>query len=176
VEGEGVAVAIAQAPEFSERNLTLLFDLWKRELDDQISLVDSLDTKIGIFLSVASALIALLAAVVVLKAPHFNVFEVLSIIATSVIYFALLVQAWSGLKPREWKAGPSGDGLIAAMEAGENEHLGLLRRSIKTLQEHRDQNDPDLAEKNHALTIMLRWFMAEAVVVYFGILLTAVGL
>jgi hypothetical protein len=91
---------------YPDRDGRVFFDLARDRLSVQLETLDAIDTKVGMLFSTATALLGILAAVLVLKAGKLNSWDYGGVTASVVAYLFVAINAWVAYRCREWNVGP----------------------------------------------------------------------
>jgi hypothetical protein len=89
--------------KFPATDPAILIDAARERMSQQLAFVDAIETKLGVFLGVQSALIALLMAAVVVQLKNPQFWGILGIVVSAVVYVASVGVGMYGLWPRKWK-------------------------------------------------------------------------
>jgi len=152
-----------------DNNPGVIYDLARTKLTDQLAFGESVETKLGLFMSVGSGLLAVLAAVVVLRHP--GIVQAGVLIAGAASFAVLACYAIPALWLTRWALGPSDDGLISRRLAGVTERETLWEAVARYRSDY-EANNPVYRGKRHALNIVLVCFTVETAIVYVGTILT----
>ncbi len=90
----------------AEDDPQVLLDLVQAQLATQLAFVDAVDTKLGLFLSVGSGLLGILAAVLALRTHPQAGAGIWTLGAAGIAYLVLAAASGSGLASRSWDLGP----------------------------------------------------------------------
>jgi hypothetical protein len=89
--------------KFPQTDPAALIDAAREQLSQQLAFGDAIDTKLGVFLGVQSALIALLMAAVVVQVRVPQFWGVRGIVVSAGVYLVSVAIGMCGLWPRKWK-------------------------------------------------------------------------
>ncbi|TMD04482.1 MAG: hypothetical protein E6J01_13040 [Chloroflexi bacterium] len=146
-----------------------MYDLTRDQLTSQMSSVDSLDAKLGLFLAVGSGLVSIVAAVVALRpSTHPNLWP---LVLCAIPYVLLAGVTLFGLRPRKWGKGPKASDVAK----------GYNRTSLHVIKEnmavkfHKDfeSNKAAYGQKVWAAEWGLRLLIVETLVLVVGLWLVA---
>src|SRR5262249_28210459 len=146
-------------------DLDLLYEEARAQLDNQLSSMDSLDTKIGVALALGGAEAALAAAALALQRPATPPLWLLVLLwalipAFVLSYGALAWVALPALRPEAVSIGPALDEVGAASARGEPA-ARIKARVARTLREHYLDNEQRIKRpKQRRLTWSLRLLVA----------------
>jgi hypothetical protein len=107
--------AVDQPPEsgainFPERDPQLFLDLTKGRLDAQLSIIDSVDNKLGMLISLGSALMGILVAVFAVRGSQkFGASEYAVLSVSGACYLTVAALTTIGYFGRKWDIGPALD-------------------------------------------------------------------
>jgi hypothetical protein len=80
-----------------------LIDAAREQMSQQLAFVDAIEAKLGVFIGVQSALVALLMAAVVVQTQAIQFWPILGIVASAILYVISVAIASVGLWPHKWK-------------------------------------------------------------------------
>jgi hypothetical protein len=90
--------------KFPSTDPATLVDAAREQMSQQLAFVDAIEAKLGVFIGVQSALIALLMAAVVVQMQGPQFWAILGIGASAILYVISVVIASVGLWPHKWKS------------------------------------------------------------------------
>jgi hypothetical protein len=91
---------------YPDRDPQLFYELARDRHTAQASLLDSLDSKLGLLLAASSALLSILVAVYALRPSAFDTGAFLLLFASAAVRLLLSVFALQAIWPRGWESGP----------------------------------------------------------------------
>jgi hypothetical protein len=141
---------------YPTRDSQVFLGLARDRLSVQLETLDALDTKIAMLFSTSTALLGILAAVLALKAGHFNGWDYAGVLASLAAYVFAAVESWRAYRVREWKVGPELHSVWRLYsEAAENESDAQLGWIVgNKLRLHYEANQADVTQKIDALRLV----------------------
>ena len=103
-----------------EPDLTLLYEIARSRLDTQLAFLDSLDTKLGLFLSVGSAILTVAAALVAVDRTRWSIWAALALALAIGAFIGVAFFTVTALREQKWGIGPDIT-LVAALLKREGE-------------------------------------------------------
>jgi hypothetical protein len=157
-----------------QRDPGLILDVARDRLARQLATADSLDSRGGVVFAVGSALVGILAAIVVLR-PVPNWESSAALWGAVAAYFALTGTLLFAFWPREWEDGPSEDHVAVEWKNSTNHQAALM--VARTLSDARKSNQVHVDRKVTGLSVslwclvaltafllLLAWFATPALV------------
>jgi|SRR6266566_1884639 len=133
-----------------------VYELTRDRLGRQVDSIDALDIKLGLFFSIGSALIGILAAVIAGRPLKLSHLGAISAVCCGCAYVAIaLVASWQ-LRPRRWSVGPDPKKVLVDYKNEVSTNL-MKRRMAETYYRHYRDNEPAYKWKVRAI-----WFSAIA--------------
>ena len=168
----------SSSPEYPEGDPQLIYELAKERLSTQLDSVESLDTKIGMLVSLASALLGIAAAVYALRAatksgavPPLTHGQIATLVAGTALY---LIVAASGLWAyfvRGWEGAPD----VNSVWSRQTRHNGVaLKWEVANDYIHScEENASKVRQKVVALRIVFVCVILESLVLATSLYLVA---
>src|SRR5689334_14736737 len=97
----------SQASDYPPRDADLFFELARDRLATQLENIDAVDNKIGVLVSLASALMGILAAVVALRTDSLDGLEITVIGLSALTYLVVAFKSFEAYRAQRWKTGPN---------------------------------------------------------------------
>jgi hypothetical protein len=130
-------------------------------LDWQLQFLDGLDTRLGLFLSVGTGLIAVVGALVAIDWARFGWQGLLALAVVVASYAALAFFSITGLRERDWEVGPKPHEVARTLrQRGEYESQ---RRVIRTLLNLHKKNEGAYYAKVDAIRPTLFALVVETI-------------
>ncbi len=89
-----------------EPDLNLLYEIARSRLDTQLAFLDSLDTKLGLFLSVGSAILTVAAAIVAVDRTRWSIWAGLALALAIGAFIGVAFFTVTALRGQKWSIGP----------------------------------------------------------------------
>ena len=136
-----------------------MYELTRDQLATQLSFVDALDTKIGLFLSVGSGLVGILAAVLALHPSSIGHPDFRALVACVGAYILVAGAGGFGLWSRAWGLGP--DPRVVAKDYNKTSGDAVRRRMAAKFNQDYEANLTAYRHKLWALRLTLVGLVIE---------------
>jgi hypothetical protein len=156
--------------EYPERDAQLFYELTRDHHASQATLLDALDSKLGLFLSASSALVGILIAVYALRPDSFGTPELVVGGLSCLAWLALTCGAVFALWRHQWFSGPKVPFVYGLHLSGEADQRLKWRVASAYWRDYKC-NRKYVDRKARALTVVLVLFVAQTV-----LLVAALGL
>lgn len=133
----------------AESDLGLLYQIARSRLDTQLSFLDSLDTKLGLLLSVGAGIFAVAGAIVAVAHSQWSGWTLAAIAVTTLFFIGLAFKTILALRKENWGIGPR-PGLIALIQLREGDREAT-KLAIKIMLAMYTGNEPAYARKASAI-------------------------
>lgn len=159
---------------YPRRDPQLFYELARERLASQLSAIDSLDNKIGMLVSLASGLIAILAAVFALRGKPFGSAEYTTLSVSVLVYLATSVYGIKAYWTRPWSVGPA---LIAVWNRlwGDDDDELAKWKTANDFRGYYERNRPAQRMKETALPWILAGVVTQTLCLVLTLCLVAAG-
>jgi hypothetical protein len=137
--------------QFPDRDPHLMIDLTRDQLSLQLQSVDAIDAKLGLFLGVGSALIAVLMGVLTVQTQALGIWAIRGTAVTVGIYLVLATACIFGLWLRPWRGPINAASVYHDHYTVENREIGW--ELVNTYVSHHKKNQTGLKQKVSALRL-----------------------
>ena len=145
-------------------------DTVRAGLDQQLSFIDEIDSKTGLFVSAGGAVLAVVPAVMALRGDHqLNGVAIVALVLSALSYAVVALFGYRVLKPTVWSDGPDADELAARYHDHGMGDLELATWIIATTYEAHRDNDGPLAVKVARYRVCFGALILETGVVFLAL-------
>ena len=161
------------ASDYPDRDPDLFYALARDRLSAQLETIDAVDNKIGLLVSLASALMGILAAVVALRGHSFGWLEIALMGLSALTYLFVALKAFEAYRARRWKTGPNLVQVRKALLGHDTDRL-VGWQIANTLKEAYEINADPLSVKARVLPLLLGGVVTQTLLL--GLLALALAL
>lgn len=152
-------------PVYPTRDGRVFFDLARDRLASQLESLDAIDAKVGTLFATSTALLGILAAVLVLRVPRpLAHWTYATVVASVGVYVFLSACAWSAYRVREWNNGPELRSVWRTYSESEESDTLLEWAAGNKLRKHYEDNKADVDEKLEALAWIFRLLVTQSLI------------
>jgi hypothetical protein len=156
------------AGDYPDRDAQLFYELARDRHASQAALLDSLDSKLGVFLSASGALMGILIAVYAIRPDAFSVAELVVVTGSGCAWITLSVWALHALWRQRWRSGPDLQFVFDLHFSEEDQRLKW--RVANTYWHDYRRNELHAGRKGLALTWITRLFAAQTALLVVALL------